>query len=290
MKCFYLDHNIYIEALRDSSICETVLSLKTQGILFFYSPAHVEEIYKALNEKGQGYLETADCLLRMLSEFTDERELLPSQDKGIVKWRESPYKCYKRVSDLDTMQRMAHDSVVKYSSDKKNYQEMIVEDRHNQNISNIPINQIWKHPTFATAIDDLNKNMRIIVNRQNNNIDTAICALLGADKRLPDQLGITENSYSELKVEHTQLEFVMEILFRILNRYGYNSDKSANTTLSGIHDVSHAIYATATDTLFTTDQRFAKRCAAVYYYLGVPTQVVTCKERNIVEELSAYAV
>ena len=43
---FYLDHNIYIYSLIDKSIVSAVDLLK-KSVNFFYSPAHIEEVYKA---------------------------------------------------------------------------------------------------------------------------------------------------------------------------------------------------------------------------------------------------
>ena len=46
---FYLDHNIYIYSLIDKSIVSAVDLLK-KSVNFCYSPAHIEEVYKALKK------------------------------------------------------------------------------------------------------------------------------------------------------------------------------------------------------------------------------------------------
>ena len=46
---FYLDYNIYIYSLSDESIAQVVECLKKKSVQFFYSPAHVEEDYKAFS-------------------------------------------------------------------------------------------------------------------------------------------------------------------------------------------------------------------------------------------------
>ena len=75
------------------------------------------------------------------------------------------------------------------------------------------------------------------------------------------------------------------ILFRILNFAGYCSEKSEQTSISGTHDVSHAIYATKADFLVTMDRKFAKKCKAVYNFLGVRTSVIFCKQNEVVNVL-----
>ena len=44
-------------------------------------------------------------------------------------------------------------------------------------------------------------------------------------------------------------------------------------TISGIHDVSHSIYATYCNYFVTLDTNFRKRVEAIYYYLGLETKV-----------------
>lgn len=84
------------------------------------------------------------------------------------------------------------------------------------------------------------------------------------DKTLPDNFCLRRGNFAELEISHKQLEYTIEILFRILNFAGYCSEKSEQTSISGTHDVSHAIYATKADFLVTMDRRFAKKCKAVY--------------------------
>ena len=285
MKYIYLDHNIYISALTDDSIKKAVSSLKQHRFTFMYSPAHIEEIYKALKDGGESYLENAKSLIRMLIDFTDCNELLPTDARGIVRCVEHPCQCLQRVAKWDTTERMKHDSQTKYDSDSAHYHKMISVDKHNQSISNLSHEAIWKYPVIARALADLNENLQYSIERANASDDTRLCALMGADKRLPSDLRIKEGTFDELKKNHTQLEYVIEVLFRLLNRYGYNSDKSQSTTLSGIHDVTHAIYATCTDVLITMDFRFAQKCRAVYYFLRVPTNVISCKRNEVVSTL-----
>ena len=58
-------------------------------------------------------------------------------------------------------------------------------------------------------------------------------------------------------------------------------------TVSGAHDVSHAIYATATKWLLTTDSRFAAKCKAIYSFLNVPTTVIHCKPDKILKAINS---
>lgn len=283
MKVFYLDYNFYIYALSDPTISHTINSCK-KTVKFAYSPAHIEEVHKALVNKGESYFQTANEILESIAMTTNSLELLPSPT-GIIYQKERPIDCYRRVSGVDTTERIETDSKRKFESDADEYHRLLAEDKHHQSISTFSPEKIWDYPIIKKAVDDLNRDMPQVVQRQNQSYDTFLCFLLGADKRLPIDLQFKRNSFLNLKASHTQLEFVMEVLFRILSYYGYNTDKSESKAVSGTHDVTHAIYATETDKFFTTDERFAQRCRAVYSFLGVPTQVVSCKPKQIITTL-----
>lgn len=285
MKIYYLDHNIYIYALSDTAIIDAIELCKKNKVQFAYSPAHIEEIYKALIDNNvQPYIQTAQKLLNLISRTTNSLELLPS-GTGIVMRREPPSNCFHRVHKFDTTERIASDSKQIFQTDRASYHSLQSEDKHFRDISNVPPDKIWEHPNFKKTIDEINQAMPYIVQKQNHSFDTFYCGLQGADKKLPTDLRIEPNSFQVLRASHTQLEFIIEKLFRVLSVHGYNADTSAESAISGIHDITHAIYATETDKFFTTDERFAQRCRAVYFFLGIPTQVVSCKPNQIVTTL-----
>lgn len=284
MKYCYLDHNIIIESLNNCSINRAIRELKDYDIQCVYSPAHIEEIYKALVENGDTYQQIADKLLCTISDYTNNTEFLPSLS-GIAIKKESPFICYKRVSGFDTTERVYSDSKERFISDKNNYQKMQENSKSNKYISNIPYNQIWKQDTISSTLNTINKYIKLVIKEQNQSIDTFKASLRGWDFRLPENFKFREGSYPYLQNTQYELTYTIEILFRILNHNGYYRDQKLKTSISGTHDVSHAIYATKAKWLITTDERFANRCKAVYFYLGVPTTVIFCKMDEIKEQL-----
>ncbi len=284
MKYCYLDHNILIESLNNSSINKAIIELKNFEIQCVYSPAHIEEIYKALVEQGSEYQNKANKLLNTISDYTNDIEFLPSLS-GITIKKENPFICYKRVSKFDTTERVYSDSKERFLSDKYNYQIMQEINKSNKYISNIPYDQIWKQDAINNTLNEINKNIKIVIKQHNESIDTFMLLLNGLDYRLPENFKFRKGSYSTLQNTQYELTYTIEILFRILNHNGYYRDKKEKTSISGTHDVSHAIYATKANWLITTDERFANRCKAVYYYLGVPTHVIFCKVNQIKEQI-----
>lgn len=285
MKYCYLDHNIIIESLNNFSIDRAIRELKDYDIQCVYSPAHIEEIYKALVEKGDSYQKTANKLLHTISDYTNNTEFLPSSS-GVTIKKESPYICYKRVSEIDTTERVYSDSKERFTSDKNNYQKMQEKNKNNKYISNIPYDQIWKQDAINNMINVINRNSKIFIEQHNQSMDTFIASLMGCNHRLPENFRLREGVYSFLQYTEFELTYTIEILFRILNHNGYYRDQKLKTSISGTHDVSHAIYATKAKWFITTDERFANRCKAVYFYLGVPSSVIFCKMDQIKEQIN----
>ena len=284
MKYCYLDHNIIIESLNNSSIDRAIRELKDYDIQCVCSPAHIEEIYKALVENGDSYRQTANQLLNIISDYTNNTEFLPSSSGVSIK-KESPYICYRRVSEFDTTERVYSDSKERFVSDKNNYQRMQENNKNSKYISNIPYDQIWKQDAINNTLNIINRYIKIFIEQHNQSMDTFIASLMGCDHRLSESFKFREGSYSFLQYTEFELTYTIEILFRILNHNGYYRDQKLKTSISGTHDVSHAIYATKANWFITTDERFANRCKAVYFYLGVPSTVIFCKMDQIKEQI-----
>lgn len=85
-----------------------------------------------------------------------------------------------------------------------------------------------------------------------------------------------ENAYFYLS-SHRKTERLISTLFNVLESIGYRGEKMKKT-VSRLHDVSHAIYASKADIFVTADARFAAKCEAVYDYAGVPTKVISYEE------------
>ena len=279
---YYLDHNIYIFSLKAPDIERIVQKLKKDKVQCVYSPAHIEEIYTAYTKDKIQYKETRKKLLDQISNFTDNMEFLPSMN-GIVLKEESPFECYKRVKRTDTTETVKLDGKHKHQIGTEYYHQLIKMDRHNKSLSNIAYDKIWNETMIIDLINELNQIMPQIV--FNYNLENAILGL-DSGRMIPEGFQIQSGMYPQLKQKNSELELVIDILFTILNLCGYNADKEEKKVVSGIHDVSHAIYATAADKFFTFDKRYAKRCQAVYYFLGAETEVVACDYKKIVDGLT----
>lgn len=287
MKHLYLDQNIYIEALENQELRKKIKSLPNKNLQCVYSPAHIEEIYKVEANDDSRYKNKMKELMIVISESTNNMEILPTSSELIIK-EEHPSQCYSRVKGIDTRGRVEQDSKTKFEVDTANYKKSLDADKHNSSISNIAPDKIWEFPKIKAALGELNENMDTIRNRYNNSIEVQLLGLINVDKKLPESFCFQAGNYSMLKSSHKQLEYTIEILFRLLNFYGYYAEKSEKTTISGTHDVSHSIYGTKADYFLSTDKRFVGKCQAVYQFLGVNTLLRYCKQEEIVDVIDKW--
>lgn len=284
MKYLYLDHNIYISALNDDKLKEYLKSLASRNIQCIYSPAHIEEVHRVKNDSTSPHYNKMDKLMEIIGEITNNKEALPTI-AGVDIYSESPQKCYKRVFSFDTTKRVENDSLSRFSIDSAHYKVSLANDIHAESISTLDEKNVWEYPSIKAEIDNLCNNISSEICSYNNSEDVLLLKFCGVDKSLPQDFSLHKNQYSVYKNHHNQLEYAIEILFRVLNYSGYNAEKGERTSISGTHDVSHAIYATKADLLISLDKKFCKKCQAVYYYIGANTKVIKCKNNQIISEI-----
>lgn len=278
MKKIYLDYNIILELSKQSNFLKKVLELKKKN-KFYYSPAHIEELYRSKNEK---YVKERSRILDTIEELTDSNELLPdcqtlsyinSSEKleffkkfllcpkksiaytgtnyvfehceGIKETIESPFVCYERVSGKDTREII------------ENNAKIIMEKRENINrligikedLSNILPEELFENSLTKKYLKQWENIYKI--------------------KFLNKKL-----KFNYLKDKYRRLEETIEGLFHFLDAIKYARDKKLNKIISGIHDNTHCCYATKTDMLITTDLKMSKKTKAIYTFLGIKTQVI----------------
>jgi len=106
--------------------------------------------------------------------------------------------------------------------------------------------------------------------------DNALKIFASSKKLVPFE--IKKGCFEEISNQYFRMEIVFEYLHSILNKCGYNRDKKDATVISGIYDTTHSIYGTYCDYFVSSDDRLRKRISAIYYYLKVPTKVITFNE------------
>lgn len=225
MKTVYFDHNIYIYSLSNEDLRLKLQTLSKEQYICIYSPAHIEEIFKAFSENE--FYEWKENLLSIISLVTSNKEALPQSppNKAVVIQTEKPSDCYRRVAELDSTDRVKRDSIARLKDDQMHYKPLMEDNKCYRNISNISPLQIFDYDLVKSIIDELNQNIEIEINKYNLNIENLFFSLIGCSKKLPDDFHFEKNRYALMINDHTQLEYTIEILFRILNYCGYNAEK-----------------------------------------------------------------
>ena len=285
MPILYFDHNIYIYSLTNADLHNKLQTLSKEKYKCIYSPAHIEEIFKASSENDS--YEPREGLLSIISAVTSNQEAFPQSppNQAVIIRTEKPSDCYRRVARFDSTDRVTSDSSARLKDDQMHYKPLMKEVKEYRNISNISPLKIFDYDLVKSKIDELNQNIEAEINKYNLSIENLFLSMMGCCKKLPDDFRFEKNRYALMINDYTQLEYTIEILFRVLNYCGYNAEKKEKTAISDTHDVSHAIYATAADYLFTTDTHFALKCQAVYSFLGIKTKIIHCSIPDIISKI-----
>lgn len=276
MKKIYLDYNFYIQMMRDSNLCTLLKELsENKDIKIFYSPAHIEELYKAYADDCVDAVNT-NKIIGNIKLITKNNELLPSVTK-IKSKIEDPMECLERVCDIDTREIIKNSSIQNFENNKKFFNSIREEDSSNlDNHKNKP-EEIWKKDEIKKELEKLNIKKYKEIHELNQ-------TFLYLNKNIDPEKVLKEKDFHNLKNSHSDVEYSISVLFKVLERYGYFKEKKEETAISSTHDVSHSIYATECDYLYTMDKRFANKCAAIYSYLGVPTKVEFCSQNEKFDE------
>ena len=274
MKYIYLDHNVYIETLEDNDLYDFLNAEKNnKDIKFLYSPAHIEEIYKVKSNGNSKFKDKMEPLMLNISEITCNSELSPSK-KNIILRRENPLDCYRRIESNDTTKIIEYIGDISRREDCEKFDSLSRKEQ--KSISTIPFNEILENEIIKSELAKLDNSIKKY---------NLACALMNK-KGLTKNFSFKKGNFNNLRNSFHDLEFTIQELFRVLNFCGYKGERKENTNTSRIHDVTHAIYATKSNYLISADSKFVDKCKAVYYYLGVATEVIYTKLNNIKNTLN----
>lgn len=252
----YLDYNIYDKIIKDQLYRDKITAELKEKYDFYYSGAHAEELFYArCNSKGMYETEIRNRIA-CIEYITDKKKIVPFKNgftSGLQEIVESVEESYEKVSKNDTTEYIKTYAQYKDNVYKKTKEELRQEDKKFIYLSLKNEKDIWD-------IDEI-KDIIKVLNRININTTK-----------------IVKNSYNILKYKYDSLMDVVTSLFEILSLYGYNVDKGVKKVNSGVHDTSHAINATYCNKFITMDDRFYKRCKAVYSYLGINVEVLKLDE------------
>lgn len=272
MTIVYLDMGVIVDAMRNRAegLNAAINRAKDLGYTFVYSPAHMEEVANIVADHedkkvGADYAMEHILYIRAL---TDDVEFLAGRN-GIVVTRESPENCLQRVidgyeltlwaADLERQQQSFRDD----RSFKASFPDILQPDE-----TGLMFRQIRER--YGINSDKI-KSLppELVFCEKNENILRALKDMAASS------LGETQcfPRYEDIRHSHSDLFTTIDFVFRFLEKIGYYPEK-INKHRSRMHDVSHAIYSTASDIIVTGDINFRYKIRAVFSLLGVPSQVL----------------
>ncbi|HIQ93601.1 TPA: hypothetical protein IAB29_00515 [Candidatus Ventrenecus stercoripullorum] len=278
MNRIYFDTNIFEDIVKKViDISANELNSFT-NVAYYISTAHVEEYFIAIkNDSKNKY-----------TQYNHDRKLLMSslKIKGILNpshtriWNK-PEKfddCLSRVKQFDTTDIMVKKGRKIHQEQSDFFKDLLSSNPDVQNNSNLDFKEIWDKDEVKRALAEFPD----YVKTHNTSLFHELKYVYGTHKALEfvplkklDPFEIERGCFEEISNKYSLMETIFEFLHSTLNKCGYNRDKKDSTVISGIYDTTHSIYGTYCDYFVSSDDRLRKRISAIYYYLGVPTEVIT---------------
>lgn len=186
--------------------------------------------------------------------------------------------CLARVKQFDTTDIMVQKGRKIRQEQSDFFKDLLSSNPDVQNNSNLDFKEIWDKGevkrVLATFPDYVEANNASLFHELQYVYGTRNALKLVPLKKIAP-FEIKKGCFEEISNQYSLMEIIFEFLHSTLNKCGYNRDKKDSTVISGIYDTTHSIYGTYCNYFVSSDDRLRKRISAIYYYLGVPTKVIT---------------
>ena len=274
----YFDTNIFEDIVK-GKIDISIKKLNSfKNINYYISTAHIEEYYKAIkNDIQNKYSINNQKRKALMTELKCNGILNPSRSQ-IVNAPENFDTCLQRVKEYDTTESINERGIVIHKSRSNFYKNLIRGKSKAKDYSNLTPKKIWEESEIKSALLDIGVYIKLRISQNCSDLIN-IYGLETVSKLMSlEDSKLYKSCFKEIHNQYFLMETVFEYLHALLNNCGYNADKKVQTVISGVYDVAHSIYGTYCNYFVSNDNRLRKRISAIYYYLGVPTKVVTFEE------------
>lgn len=274
----YFDTNIFEDIVK-GKIDISIKKLNSfKNINYYISTAHIEEYYIAIkNDIQNKYSVDNQKRKDLMTELKCNGILNPSRSQ-IVNFPENFDTCLQRVKEYDTTELIKERSIEIHKSRYNFYNNLIKEQAKAKNYSNLTPEKIWEESEIKSSLSKIG----VCIKLRSFQIYLDLINIYGLETvpklKSIDDSKLYKSCFKEIHNQYFLMETIFEYLHALLNKYGYNADKNVQTVTSGVYDIAHSIYGTYCDYFVSNDTRLRKRISAIYYYLGVPTKVITFEE------------
>ena len=260
---------IYLQENTDPELVGLVDKVDDSKVQFLFSPAHIEEIAAMVMHHSIPN-EVAEKRLCFLSKITKKTALLPfprcdveqSCFKGVYLSKENPESTYARVIS--------------------NYSLNVIPETHQR--EKIEAGERHQENTGIGAKKMNNLDVTPMLEESKADFYKAVCSIWLENKEtvMKDYIPYSKPKIEDLKFDFLRGYFplheaVVEKIFERLEKIRFWPD-TAKQYLSGLHDVTHAIYAAYCDIFVTNDMKLKKKTEVAFKWLGAEAQVFDVKD------------
>ena len=278
MNRIYFDTNIFEDIVKkviDISVNE--LNSFT-NVTYYISTAHVEEYFIAIKNDSENKYTQYNHDRKVLMSSLNLKGILNPSNTRIKNKPEKFDDCLSRVKQFDTTDIMVQKGRKIRQEQSDFFKDLLSSNPDVQNNSNLDFKEIWDKDEVKRVLaefpDYVNTYNATLFHELQYVYGTHNALKLAPLKKLAS-FEIKRGCFEEISNQYSLMEIIFEFLHSALNKCGYNRDKKDSTVVSGIYDTTHSIYGTYCNYFVSSDDRLRKRISAIYYYLGVPTKVIT---------------
>lgn len=248
------------------------------NVAYYISTAHVEEYFIAIKNDSENKYTQYNHNRKVLMSSLNLKGILNPSNTRIKNKPEKFDDCLSRVKQFDTTDIIVQKGRKIRQEQSDFFKNLLSSNPDVQNNSNLDFKEIWDKDEVKRVLaefpDYVEANNATLFYELQYVYGTHNALKLAPLKKIAS-FEIKKDCFEEISNQYSLMEIIFEFLHSALNKCGYNRDKKDSTVISGIYDTTHSIYGTYCDYFVSSDDRLRKRISAIYYYLGVPTKVIT---------------
>lgn len=225
--------------------------------------------------------EMLEKMKKLMISISKQGIILNPSEQRIIAKRETFDECLIRVMKYDTRNIVERNGRYLDELNKENIKILQKKEHAVKNNSNLNAKEIWKRPEVINELskfDEYYKNYvyasQILLYQNYGGEASSVLK----KKKLPPKFQLHYKCFDTYDYEFSLLEMIIEYLNNLLCKCGYHKDKNVAKTCSGIHDVSHMIYATYCHYFVSCDSGLVERANAIYEYLGLEVKAIAVED------------
>ena len=267
----YLDYMIYNKIQEQGN----VKKFANFNCNYYLSVNHIEEYYKAkVNDLQDENAIKLDSVKSIMQQLSPNGILNPQKGLRIIHKRESFDDCLMRIKQYNTQNIIEDTSIINQEIQAQKSKELQKVNKENTNNYNLNYEEIWNVAAVKEQIEKYTWPTTKEYYKLPFSFYGSRTKKLFNSYHVPD-FSFQYATYSVMENNFQWLELAIDELNHILCECGYHRDREKRAGKSGAYDVANMIYSTYCNYFVTDDKNLIPRAKAIFYYLKIPTEVLT---------------